>query len=167
VEGGVPVRIDDPELRDFVEERLEGLLDVAVEFVRAARGSGRDGLGEIAELARFLASLPQEHLAPVHELYTRSARIIGEKADAEPFDTDLVREAAEAEVAAYVAESPDGAGNEELLAWASALAPVVARFFDDVLVMDPDEALRANRLRLLRDVRDAVGRLGDLSQIPL
>jgi glycyl-tRNA synthetase beta subunit len=33
--------------------------------------------------------------------------------------------------------------------------------------MDPDERVKANRLRLVRDVRDAVGRLGDLSQIPL
>ena len=32
--------------------------------------------------------------------------------------------------------------------------------------MDEDERLRANRLRLLLDVRDAVGALGDLSQIP-
>ena len=31
--------------------------------------------------------------------------------------------------------------------------------------MDPDEELRANRLRL-RDVRAKVGRLGDFSQIP-
>ena len=29
-----------------------------------------------------------------------------------------------------------------------------------------DEAVRANRLRLLLDVRDTLGRLGDFSQIP-
>ena len=40
------------------------------------------------------------------------------------------------------------------------------RFFDEVLVMAEDESVRANRLRLLLDVRDAVGLLGDLSQIP-
>ena len=40
------------------------------------------------------------------------------------------------------------------------------RFFDEVLVMDEDDAVRANRLRLLLDVRDALGRLGDFSQIP-
>jgi len=33
-------------------------------------------------------------------------------------------------------------------------------------VMDEDDAVRANRLRLLLDVRDALGRLGDFSQIP-
>ena len=32
--------------------------------------------------------------------------------------------------------------------------------------MADDTAVRANRLRLLLDVRDVVGRLGDFSQIP-
>jgi glycyl-tRNA synthetase beta subunit len=32
--------------------------------------------------------------------------------------------------------------------------------------MDEDEAVRANRLRLLLDVRDTLGTLGDFSQIP-
>src|SRR5919198_738670 len=76
---------DDPsDVVDFAEERLEGLLDVPVEFVRAARELG----------------------------------------------------------------------------------PPVDRFFDEVLVMAEDSQVRANRLRLLLDVRDAVGALGDLSQIP-
>jgi glycyl-tRNA synthetase beta chain len=46
------------------------------------------------------------------------------------------------------------------------LAPVMERFFDEVLVMAEDEAVRANRLRLLLDVRDTLGALGDFSQIP-
>ena len=52
------------------------------------------------------------------------------------------------------------------LAAAAELGPPVDRFFDEVLVMAEDERIRANRLRLLLDVRDAVGALGDLSQIP-
>ncbi|HEX6680038.1 MAG TPA: DALR anticodon-binding domain-containing protein, partial [Gaiellaceae bacterium] len=46
------------------------------------------------------------------------------------------------------------------------LAPVMERFFEEVLVMAEDEAVRANRLRLLLDVRDTLGALGDFSQIP-
>ena len=46
------------------------------------------------------------------------------------------------------------------------LAPLVERFFDEVLVMDDDQAVRANRLRLLLDVRDTLGALADFSQIP-
>ena len=52
------------------------------------------------------------------------------------------------------------------IAAAAELGPPVDRFFDEVLVMAEDERVRANRLRLLLDVRDAVGALGDLSQIP-
>ena len=52
------------------------------------------------------------------------------------------------------------------IAAAAELGPPVDRFFDEVLVMAEDESGRANRLRLLLDVRDAVGVLGDLSQIP-
>ena len=48
----------------------------------------------------------------------------------------------------------------------AALAPLMERFFDEVLVMDEDPAVRGNRLRLLLDVRDTLGRLGDFSQIP-
>ncbi|HSJ94936.1 MAG TPA: DALR anticodon-binding domain-containing protein, partial [Gaiellaceae bacterium] len=55
---------------------------------------------------------------------------------------------------------------EDALAAAAELGPPVDRFFDEVLVMAEDASIRANRLRLLLDVRDAVGLLGDLSLVP-
>ena len=91
-------RIEDAEVRDFVEERLESLLDVPVESVRAARGAGLDDLRAIAELTK-LGSLPDERLAPVHEVYTRAARIVGDSADAAPVNRILLREDAERELA--------------------------------------------------------------------
>jgi glycyl-tRNA synthetase beta chain len=63
--------------------------------------------------------------------------------------------------AALQARDFDGA-----LAAAAELGSPIDRFFDEVLVMAEDKQVRANRLRLLLDVRDAVGALGDLSQIP-
>ena len=154
-----------PDVRDFVEERLEGYLDVPVEFVRAARrGDSRD-VGAVADVARFLA---KQDLAAVHEVYTRSARIVGDKGDDGTVDEALLVEPAEQKLAEAVRGQPaPDAGHEAVYGWAVELAPVVGRFFDDVLVMDPDEQVKANRLRLVRDVRDAVGRLGDLSQISL
>jgi glycyl-tRNA synthetase beta chain len=166
LEGGLAVRIEDPSVRDFVEERLESVLDVPVEAVRAARGAGLEDLRSIAELARFLGGLPDEQLGPVHEVYTRAARIVGDKADDAPVNRILLHEEAERDlVEALDAFEPTGELEPDFGA-AAALAPAVERFFDDVLVMDPDEELRANRLRLLRDVRAKVGRLGDFSQIP-
>ena len=167
VEGGLTIPHDlfASDVREFVEERLEGYLDVPVEFVRAALRSEQPEIGAVAAQARFLAA---QDLAAVHEVYSRAARIVGDAADAEPVDDSLLKEPAEQRLVEAVRAQPEpGTPADELLEWAVALAPVVAQFFDDVLVMDPDESVKANRLRLLRDVRAAVGRLGDLSQIPL
>ena len=41
----------------------------------------------------------------------------------------------------------------------------VDRFFEDVMVMDNDAALRANRLALLRGLFDAMNQVADLSKL--
>lgn len=166
IEGDVAVPLDDPDVRDFVEERLEGMLGVPVEVVRAARGAGRTDLREIAALARFLDGVPDERLGPVHEVHTRAARIVGDKADSEPIDAELLHDDAEVELAQALFDVEPTGDLDADFAAAAELAPLVERFFEDVLVMDRDEALRANRLRLLRDLRDKVGTLGDFSQLP-
>jgi glycyl-tRNA synthetase beta chain len=60
-EGGlhIPRALLSDEVGDFVEERFEGLLDVPVEFVRAARKSGVRDLGAVAALARAVLGLAQ------------------------------------------------------------------------------------------------------------
>lgn len=166
IEGGVAVTLEDEALREFVEERLEGVLDAPVEVVRAARGAPHDDLRTVAELVRFLHGLDEERLAPVREVHQRASRIVGDTTDDEPVNRLLLREDAEqALVEALDGFAPSGALDADFDA-AARLAPIVERFFDEVLVMDPDEAVRANRLRLLRDVRDRVGLLGDFGQLP-
>jgi glycyl-tRNA synthetase beta chain len=163
----VPRALLPDEVREFVEERLEPLLDVPVEFVRAARASAVTDLGSVAWLAQQLAALPDEQLGPIHTVYTRAARIVG---DAEgEVDPSLLAEEAEVGLAKAL-QSTDlsvvGERNPEAFVAAAELAPVVERFFEEVLVMAEDSSIRANRLALLGQVRDEVGRLGDLSQIP-
>src|SRR5262249_11518878 len=51
-----------------------------------------------------------------------------------------------------------------LLALATA-KPAVDRFFDDVLVMADDPAIRANRLALLRAVAQTMNRVADISKL--
>ncbi len=163
----IPRDLLSDEVRDFVEERLESLLDTPVEFVRAARAAAVRDLGTVAWLARTLAALPDEELGQVHTVYTRAARIAGE-AEGE-VDSALLHEDAELALAralqrvqtATIAERDPAAFSS-----AAALAPAVDRFFEEVLVMAPDSAIRANRLALLGQVRDEIGRLGDFSQIP-
>ena len=169
LEAGVVVPRDlmTEEVRDFVEERLEGLLDVPVEFVRAARASVAGDLAGVARQAQLLAAAePTEDFDAVHTAFERAHRLAGRaEAEAAPvLDETLLEDGAERELAAALASTRIEPGGD--LGAAAALAPHVNRYFDDVLVMAEDPAVRANRLRLLLDVRDALRRLGDFAQIP-
>jgi glycyl-tRNA synthetase beta chain len=167
---------DDPsDVPDFVLERLEGLLDVPVEFVRAARKAPLAELGAVARLASALAEAAgSEHFERAYVAYDRSSSLAGKADGAAPkLDPTLAAEAAERELLeALAARAPQidacaQAGDYVgALEAAAALGPPVDRFFDEVLVMADDERIRANRLRLLLDVREALAALGDLSQIP-
>jgi glycyl-tRNA synthetase beta chain len=48
----------------------------------------------------------------------------------------------------------------------AALRPAVDAFFDNVMVMDEDAALRANRLALLNTLRERFVGIADLSRLP-
>ena len=175
LDGGltIPRELMPDEVREFVEERLEGLIEVPVEYVRAARASAAPDLGAVASLA---LTLYEERETPafdaVYTAYDRANRLAGREAEsaAAELDRSLLREGAEvalSETLAQVSDSISADGDvRAALETASALGPAMERFFEDVLVMDEDPAVRANRLRLLLDVRDTLGRLGDLSQIP-
>jgi glycyl-tRNA synthetase beta chain len=172
---GADVSEDASDVSDFVVERLESLLDVPVEFVRAARHAPLSELGAVARLAETLArEADGESFADAYVAYDRASRLAG-KADgaAQALDPKLATE--EAEVALMEAVTQTGPRIQaaveardfsEALGAAATLKEPVDRFFDEVLVMAEDKAIRANRLRLLLDVRDAIGMVGDLSQIP-
>ena len=170
----IPRSVFEPEVREFVEERLEGLVDVPVEHVRAARQSGVRDLGSVARLAEALAGLPDEQFGPIHTAYTRASRLAErEEGAAAHLDAALLVEPAEVDVAEAIQqldsqlETALEAGDFDAgVAAAAELGPTLDRFFEDVLVMAEDKAVRANRLRLLLNVRDTLGKLGELSQIP-
>ena len=52
---------------------------------------------------------------------------------------------------------------EKLAATMAELAPVIAQFFNDVLVMDPDAAVRMNRIALLKECQAFFMQIGDFS----
>ncbi|NLS02580.1 glycine--tRNA ligase subunit beta [Rhizobium sp. P32RR-XVIII] len=68
---------------------------------------------------------------------------------------------AAAEASAAIAKEDFRSAMEAL----SKLRAPVDRFFDDVLVNDEDAAIRANRLALLRLIREATGTVADFSKI--
>jgi glycyl-tRNA synthetase beta chain len=175
-EGGltIPRELLTDEVGEFVEERFEGLLpDVPVEFVRAARAANVRDLGSVARLAQALASLPDERLEPIHTAYIRASRLGESEQAAAQLDPKLLTESAEQEVAKALelvepelSAALESADFDAAVEAGAALGPVLHRFFEEVLVMHEDEAIRRNRLRLLLDVRDTLRSLGDLAQIP-
>src|SRR4029077_5849939 len=173
LEGGLTIERDllQGEVGEFVEERLESLLDVPVEYVRAARASSAPDLGAVARRAQ---ELYRERETPafegVYTAYDRAHRLAGKAQDEAGEQLDralLVGDAEKALAEALATVAIDGNGDlQAALESGAELAPVMERFFDEVLVMAEDDAVRANRLRLLLDVRDVLGRLGGFSQIP-
>ncbi|MGH3139107.1 MAG: glycine--tRNA ligase subunit beta [Gaiellales bacterium] len=147
----------------FVLDRLEPVLleeGVTIEEVRAARGSGETEPAEVAARARDLHEFAGPRRDAVRDAYGRCARIAGETA-AGPLDERLLADAAERALADALA-----AGDGATLDAAADMAPAVERFFDEVLVMSDDEAVRQNRLTLVANVRDRLRRLGDFAQLP-
>ena len=63
-------------------------------------------------------------------------------------------------------EGDSGRGDfENALRVLATAKPVVDRYFDDVMVMADDPAIRANRLALLRGVADTMNRVADISKL--
>ncbi len=153
----------------FIGDRVDAVLDgegIEVDLVRAARGA--DGTPDIlahAERARLLqTAVDSEAFAAAFAAFTRCHRLAAkggvEAAPAfDPARAEHPSENALASALAVAATEPD-----PLVAAASLRAPVDA-FFDAVLVIADDAAVRANRLRLLADVVAVCRRLGDLSQV--
>ena len=172
IEGGLRIErsLLEGEARQFLEERLEGLLDVPVEFTRAALASRASDLAGVARLARVLHEQAQsDAFGSVYTAYDRAHRLAGKRDDAAAAVRDeLLEDGAERALAEQVRGlklDPDGDPVEQLQR-AAEVGPAVERFFEDVLVMADDDATRGNRLRLLLDLRDRLGALGDFSQIP-
>jgi glycyl-tRNA synthetase beta chain len=55
---------------------------------------------------------------------------------------------------------------DEALAKLAALRPSIDAFFNDVMVNDPEAALRANRLALVSRVRNLFAGVADFSRLP-
>jgi glycyl-tRNA synthetase beta chain len=167
----------------FVLERLQALLlDEGLPFavVEAALGATVDDLPALAARARGFAALGgSRSLEDAAVAYDRCASLAGKAAGsaggAPPApDPALFRDEAERVLATALAEAAPAVESalarldvEGALAAAASLRPAVDRYFDDVLVMDPDQTIRDNRLALLAAVTGLLGRIGALDRLPL
>src|SRR5204862_7604905 len=98
----IPRALLPDEVPEFVEERLEGLVDVPVEYLRAARASATADLGGVARLAEALyAERDTPAFEGVYTAYDRAHRLAGraESEAAAEVDRSLLREDAERQLA--------------------------------------------------------------------
>jgi glycyl-tRNA synthetase beta chain len=164
----------------FVRERLQVLLlDDGLPFasVEAALAADCADLPGLAARARGIAALAgRDFFEDAVTAYNRCASLAAKDpaAGSRAVDPALFTDPAEGELFAALEEARQHLAAElahleieSAVKVAAALRPPVDRFFDDVLVMDKDAAVRDNRLALLAAVTAAVRQIGEFSRLPL
>ncbi|RSZ56531.1 glycine--tRNA ligase subunit beta [Massilia atriviolacea] len=165
------------DVRAFMFDRLRGVLrerGFTANEVEAVLTSHVDRLHDIVErleAVQAFAALPESAtLAEANKRITNILKKNGAVAE-EPLESLLKEDAERALFAAIARVRPeidaafaarDFAGTLKTLAQ---LRDDVARFFDDVMVMDEDLALRNNRLALLSVLHGMMNRVADISKL--
>lgn len=82
------------------------------------------------------------------------------KEDAERALYEMAKKASEASIDAW-----DKNDYDAVVAVPATLVPAINKFFEDVMVMDKDEAIKANRLQLVRFAYSVMAIIGDISAL--
>jgi glycyl-tRNA synthetase beta chain len=169
-------------LRTFLRERVIYLFEQRGFDVRNIRAVVPQSLErfDMVEAKKKLEALAQmsgsDALRGVATLFKRVKNITKDVAAAAAVSSEALKaslkEPAELALLADVdARAPaiqraaQRAEYREAFAAIAALQPVVAKFFDDVLVMAEDETLRSARLTLVARLRDLILDIADISEI--
>lgn len=151
----------------FFRERLRNLLvaELPADVVDACLAAEEDRPLDVRARARALATLDGEVRAKVGEVFKRVANIAKEAPDGDPVSPkEREKEPHASELALYDAYLGLGAAlaaasaardYPKAFGLIAALSPKLADYFLSVFVMADDVALKENRLRTLRGVRDA------------
>ncbi len=165
---GVKLDADVAETSDkllaFFIQRLRGLLEqeLPASAVDACIAAHADRPHDVALRVRALAQIDPGVRALAGEVFKRAANIAKDAPDGDPVaPAEVVEEVHATEDALFTAfsrlraevgaahQSRDYAGALDSIA---AFAPVLARYFDDVLVMAKEPRVRDNRLKLMRQI---------------
>lgn len=163
-------------LQSFFKQRLDNILTeegVTYDVVNAALVLPADVLLDVYQKAHALAGFKDgEGIAELMAGYNRAANLL-KNVDGE-YTVDEALFADPAEAALFAAEVRAEAAVRAALARhdyraalqaLAAMRPEIDAFFDAVLVMADDEAVRANRLALLQKLVGLTADLGDLSRL--
>ncbi|OIQ02585.1 MAG: glycine--tRNA ligase subunit beta [Zetaproteobacteria bacterium CG06_land_8_20_14_3_00_59_53] len=161
------------QVRDFIVERLLGLsasLNCSRTAIEAAmESSTARPLYQLLEVARLLSDFSQSETGQAVAAANKRIANILKKSDAVQagVNPDLFGEEAERKLfdalKAAEAAMPEQAGG--MLTTLAGLREPVDRFFDDVMVMAEDDAVRVNRLALLTRLRALFLKLADISRL--
>jgi glycyl-tRNA synthetase len=158
---------------DYVVQRLRGVLlerglryDV-LDAVLAEQGY--DPYRAAGTAYRLQAWVEKEEWEDLLNAYGRCVRITRSEETEYALDPTALLEPASK--ALYQAlrqaqeELPSEPGIDAVLVAVQTLVPAITEFFDEVLVMDQDPAVRANRLGLLQEIAALTDGLADLQQL--
>ena len=158
------------EVLAFLAGRLRGqLLEMGyrydlVDAVLAERGN--DPAAAIAALKDLDGWVKREEWPALLAAYARCARILrGAEGAASEVDSARLSDPAEVALAEATAAFRPAASVAAFAETLSPAVPAINTFFDKVMVMDQDPAVRANRLALLGRVASLASGLADLSKV--
>lgn len=163
------------DLRPFLHDRVRyvlGLAGYAYDEIEAALAVGVsslpdlkarvDALHEVREDANFLTVVLAAKRI-VNILKDAPEERLDEQFLTQPAERDL--HAAFQGLRSEVEEAAAAGDYERCLRRIADLAPVLDRFFVDVLVMDPDPRVKANRIALLQAIHRTVSRTAKLTEV--
>jgi glycyl-tRNA synthetase beta chain len=178
----LPIKVDNEaklidDVVDFFAQRTKNMLldkGVRYDIVDAALGAeNRDDLADVFTAADALtAYLGEAQAADSIQAFTRVENITKNNNVTDAVKPELLKEAAEKALYEAVEKNKEAAETAlkerrfaDVLKTNDALAAPVNKFFDDVMVMDKDEAIKHNRLALLGEVKRLVNSVADMSQL--
>jgi glycyl-tRNA synthetase beta chain len=169
-------------IRSFFAERLEFYLREvrcqAYDVVKAALATGQDDVRDAVARAEAVSSARgSEDFVAVSSAFKRMKNILAQAKEkgimpGSRVDAALLADPSEKELAEHSGELADRVyalraekNYKRALEQIAMLRPQVDAFFDAVMVMAPDEAVRANRLALLEKVLADFSGIADFSEI--
>ncbi len=166
---------------DFIADRARFYFQerrgYAFDEVKAAMAAGSGDLVDLSDRLEALRRVrPTENFPPLAAAFKRIRNILEKSAAKEPIpeapdpalltvEEERALHAAAASAARSAAAFKQARKYEDALRTIAALRPAVDRFFDKVLVMAEDPAVRANRLALLRNLLREFSTIADFSEI--
>jgi glycyl-tRNA synthetase len=174
----MPIEVSSGSLAEtaaFVQRRLEGVLreeyNLPHDVVQAVLVERGDNPQMALLAARDLAeAVAQDDWDDTLNAYARCVRIVRSIDERYTVQPDRFTEDAEKKLLAAYEQARDSLNTNSTMADVVAmlrgtLVEPINIFFDNVLVMDEDEAVKQNRLALLQDIRDLTRGYADFSEL--